>query len=171
MDGTTGVDNPGSGPSARAEPSATPGIAPSAPPHVLVVEDNVTNQFVFAHFLRRIGLPFDMVPNGAEALAAWEAGGYDVVLMDIEMPVMDGYETARELRRREAGRHRAPTPIIALTADAMQESRDRARACGMNDFVTKPVELDRLRRSILKALRPEAMPRPEPAAAAGGPLP
>jgi CheY-like chemotaxis protein len=123
-------------------------------PHVLLVEDNVTNRFVFAHFLRRIGVPFHMVENGAEALAAWEAGAYDVVLMDIDMPVMDGYETARELRRREVRLGRASTTIVALTADAMLECRERARSCGMDDFITKPVDLERLRKSIWNALRP-----------------
>jgi CheY-like chemotaxis protein len=136
----------------RPRPGSQARAEHSAAPHVLVVEDNVTNQFVFAHFLRRIGLAFDMVANGAAALAAWETRGYDVVLMDIEMPVMDGYETACELRRREASRNHAPTPIIALTADAVLESRERARSCGMDDFITKPVELDRLRKSIWKAL-------------------
>jgi CheY-like chemotaxis protein len=146
------------GSEACVEPSAASRAAPATAPHVLVVEDNATNRFVFAHFLRRIGLAFDMVPNGAAALAACEERGYDVVLMDIEMPVMDGYETARELRRREAGRDRAPTPIIALTADAMFESRERARSCGMTDFVTKPVEIDRLRTSISKALCRDTFP-------------
>jgi CheY-like chemotaxis protein len=141
----------------RPGSTAVAGTSPVAP-HVLVVEDNVTNQFVFAHFLRRIGLAFDMVANGAAALAAMEKRGYDLVLMDIEMPVMDGYETARELRRREADRERAPTPIIALTADAVLESRERARRCGMDDFITKPVELDRLRSSIWKVMCRDVSP-------------
>jgi CheY-like chemotaxis protein len=127
----------------RAEPAA--GL------HVLIVEDNPTNQFVFAQFLRRLGLPFHVVENGAEAVAAWGERQYDLVLMDIEMPVMDGYAAARELRRREAAEARVPIPIIALTADAMAGSRERARGCGMDDFLTKPVELERLRLAILRA--------------------
>jgi CheY-like chemotaxis protein len=132
-------------------------------PNILVVEDNVTNQFVFSHFLRKIGMPFDMAPNGAEALVAWESGDYDVVLMDIEMPVMDGIEATRELRRREVALDRPPTPIIALSADAMLENREKALQCGMDDFLTKPVELDRLRKTIWQVLG-----RPAAPASAGG---
>jgi CheY-like chemotaxis protein len=146
----------------RAEAEAPAGPRPDLP-NILVVEDNVTNQFVFARFLRKIGMPFAMVPNGAEALVAWESGAYDVVLMDIEMPVMDGIEATRELRCREATRDRPPTPIIALSADAMQENREKALRSGMNDFLTKPVELDRLRRTIWHVLGGTAA-----SAAAGG---
>jgi CheY-like chemotaxis protein len=130
---------------------AAGGRAAEPSPRVLVVEDNPTNQFVFSHFLRRIGLSFHMVGNGADALHAWQHGGYDLVLMDIEMPVMDGYDAARELRRREAAEARRPTPIIALSADALPANFDRARNCGIDDFITKPVELERLRLAILRA--------------------
>lgn len=117
---------------------------------ILVVEDNLTNQFVISHFLRRIGLSFHVVGNGADALHAWQSGRYDLVLMDIEMPVMDGYQAARELRRLEKAQARRPTPIIALSADAMATNFDRVRNCGMDDFITKPVELERLRLAILR---------------------
>jgi CheY-like chemotaxis protein len=139
--------------------TATVPSAAGAPP-ILVVEDNPTNQFVFAHFLRRIGLPFAIVPNGAEALAAWEGGDYGLVLMDIEMPVMDGYEAARTLRRREAAEDRAGTPIIAVSADAMPETRERARRSGMDAFLTKPIDLDGLRRAIRDALLDRRRPAP-----------
>lgn len=133
-----------------SSPYGEEGRAAEAPPRVLVVEDNLTNQFVFSHFLRRIGLSFHVVGNGADALHAWQSGRYDLVLMDIEMPVMDGYEAARELRRREMAQARHPTPIIALSADAVATNLDRARNCGMDDFITKPVELERLRLAILR---------------------
>lgn len=131
-------------------------IRQDSPPRVLVAEDNATNRFVMSHFLTRIGLDFEVSANGAAAVAAWEAGRYDIVLMDIEMPVMDGYEAAQEMRRLEVALGRAATPIIALTADAMPESLETARRCGMDDFITKPIELERLHRAIRRALAPAA---------------
>jgi CheY-like chemotaxis protein len=136
---------------------------PGTPPHVLVVEDNPTNQFVFSHFLRRIGVPFHVVANGVDALLAWQDGGYDVVLMDIEMPVMDGFEATRELRRREAAEARTPTPIIALSAHAMSETSELALRCGIDEVISKPVELERLRRAIWRVVGDPGLPQ-----AAGG---
>lgn len=117
--------------------------------HALMVEDNATNQFVLSHFLRRMGLTFDVVNHGAAALISWESGRHDLVLMDIEMPVLDGYETTRELRRREAAEARARTPIIALSADALPTHRAKAASVGMDGFVTKPIDLDALHAAIL----------------------
>ena len=117
-------------------------------PHILVVEDNATNQFVLSLFLKRLGYTFDVAQHGAEALIAWERRPYDLILMDVEMPVLDGFEATRELRRREQAQDRPHTPIIALSADAMLENRDMAKLVGMDDFVTKPIELDRLERLV-----------------------
>ena len=118
-------------------------------PHILVVEDNATNQFVLSLFLRSAwASTFDVAQHGAEALIAWERGAYDLILMDIEMPVLDGFEATRELRRREQAQGRRRSPIIALSADAMLENREMARLVGMDDFITKPIELDRLERLI-----------------------
>lgn len=119
-------------------------------PHVLVVEDNATNRFVLTLFLDKLSITHDVVQNGAEALLAWERRDYDLVLMDIEMPVLDGLETTRELRRREQLYSRLRTPIVALSADAMVESNLRARQVGMDDFVTKPIELKRLEETIAR---------------------
>ncbi|PJN93561.1 hybrid sensor histidine kinase/response regulator, partial [Amaricoccus sp. HAR-UPW-R2A-40] len=94
------------------------------------------------------GFTFDVAQHGAEALIAWERRAYDLILMDVEMPVLDGFEATRELRRREQAQGRAPIPIIALSADAMLENREMARLVGMDDFITKPIELDRLERLI-----------------------
>jgi len=162
-------------PLAAAEPPA-PGAEPEpgdrdpclGAPHVLVVEDNATNRFVLSLFLERLGFTFDIAKHGAEALIAWEQRAYDVVLMDIEMPVLDGFEATRELRRREQAQGRPPTPIIALSADAMLENRDMARLVGMDDFITKPIELDRLERLIRTqvARRPGEAARPAQAGAA-----
>jgi signal transduction histidine kinase/FixJ family two-component response regulator len=155
-------------PAPSAEPEAAERDPGLGAPHVLVVEDNATNQFVLSLFLRKLGFTFDLARHGAEALIAWERRAYDVVLMDIEMPVLDGLEATRELRRREKAQGRAYTPIIALSADAMLENRDMARLVGMDDFVTKPIELDRLERLIRShAARPTGEPAARPAATAG----
>jgi CheY-like chemotaxis protein len=116
--------------------------------HCLVVEDNPTNQFVIALFLRKLGVTHDLATRGAEALAALADRRFDLVLMDIEMPMLDGYATTREWRRREAAQGRARTPVIALSADALPESRARAFDAGMDDFLTKPLAIDALRATI-----------------------
>jgi len=126
---------------------AVPGGQPAAP-HLLVVEDNPTNQLVITLFLRKLGVTHDLVERGADALAALDTGGYDLVLMDIEMPVLDGYATTRQLRHHEAAQGRARTPVIALSADALPDSRLRAREAGMDDFLTKPIAMDALRHAL-----------------------
>ncbi len=132
-------------------------------PHVLVVEDNATNQFVLSLFLGKLGYSFDVANHGAEALIAWERRRYDVILMDVEMPVLDGFEATRELRRREQAQGRPATPIIALSADAMLENREKARLVGMDDFVTKPIDLERLEAMITAQIaRPLAEPSARP---------
>ena len=135
-------------------------------PHLLVVEDNATNQFVLSLFLKKLGMTFDVAQHGAEALIAWERRSYDLVLMDIEMPVLDGFEATRELRRREQAQGRPYTPIIALSADAMLENREKARLVGMDEFITKPLELDRLGKMIRGQLARRATESPEPAPSA-----
>jgi len=142
----------------RAEAAYTPSFSGTRHPHCLVVEDNPTNQFVVAHFLRKLGITLDMAPRGADALAALEARGYDFVLMDIEMPQLDGYETTRELRRRELASGRRRTTVIALSADALPESEERARRAGMDAFLTKPIVIDALERTIRRHLAPELRP-------------
>ncbi len=140
---------------AEIEPADEP-LPDESAPHVLVVEDNATNQYVFSLYLKKLGMSFDMVSQGADALTAWEKTDYDIILMDIEMPVLDGFEATRELRRREQALARGYTPIIALSADAMAENRDKAREVGMDEFITKPVELDRLRKLIRATIRRSA---------------
>ncbi|MDQ7007175.1 MAG: ATP-binding protein [Acidobacteriota bacterium] len=105
---------------------------------VLLVEDDTVNQLVARGFLSRFGLEVDTVGDGAQALEALERGGYDLVLMDCHMPVLDGFEATRRLRAREAGGTRIP--VVALTASAMEEDRRRCEACGMDDFLVKPLE-------------------------------
>jgi two-component system, sensor histidine kinase and response regulator len=114
-------------------------------PHVLVVEDNVVNQKVAARMLENLGYHVDVAANGLEAVDALERRGYAAVLMDCQMPEMDGYQATAEIRRREGDARR--TPIIAMTAAANREDEIRCRQAGMDEYVTKPVrpgELDRV---------------------------
>ena len=116
----------------------------AVPVHCLVVEDNPTNQLVVTLFLRKLGVTHDLVGRGQRLGAAPD----EVVLMDIEMPVLDGYATTRALREREATQGGPRTPVIALSADAMPDSRRRAGEAGMDDFLTKPIAMDALRRAL-----------------------
>jgi PAS domain S-box-containing protein len=115
------------------------------PKQVLLVEDNPANQKLALMILTRFGCEADLAPNGREAIAAWQAKHYDLILMDCQMPEMDGFTATREIRRREgAGRH---TPIVALTANALEEERQKCFEAGMDDHLAKP-----FRRSDLKQM-------------------
>jgi ligand-binding sensor domain-containing protein/signal transduction histidine kinase/CheY-like chemotaxis protein/HPt (histidine-containing phosphotransfer) domain-containing protein len=117
---------------------------------ILLAEDNLVNQKVARGTLERMGYKVDIVSNGADAVAAWETGRYQVVLMDCQMPVMDGYQATREIRLREHGaRH---VPIIALTADAMKGAERQCRDAGMDDYLTKPLDRARLGETIERHL-------------------
>lgn len=110
---------------------------------VLVVEDNPVNRTIAVRLLAREGCQVDAVESGQEAVEACTNTEYDLVLMDVNMPGVDGYEATRRIRRLEAaGRH---TPIVAMTASAMKGDRERCLECGMDDYVSKPFSADRLR--------------------------
>ena len=118
---------------------------------ILVVEDSVVNQKVVMGLLSKMGHTVTLAVNGQAAVAAVNDSGdtpFDLILMDCQMPEMDGYEATREIRRLEASRARTPVPIIALTANAMQSDRDRCLEAGMDDYLTKPVDPRKLQHSI-----------------------
>jgi PAS domain S-box-containing protein len=131
---------------------------------ILLAEDNITNQQVAVGLLKRLGLRADAVANGAEAIKALETLPYDLVLMDVQMPEMDGLEATRRIRSPHSAVRNHEVPIIAMTASAMQSDREACLNAGMNDYVSKPVS-----RSVLA----EALDRwlPKVAATVAAPLP
>lgn len=128
-------------------------LSEAAGPRVLVVEDNVVNQQLVLVMLARAGYLAEVAADGREALALLRARHFDLVLMDLQMPVMDGLQATRELRRPGSGALDPAVPVIALTANAFAEDRARAFASGMNDFLTKPVDPRRLLETLGKWLR------------------
>ncbi len=119
---------------------------------ILLVEDNITNQQVALGILKKLGLNAEAVLNGAEALAALSVQAYDLILMDLQMPVLDGLETTRCIRALAATVHNPKVPIIAMTANAMQGDRERCLHAGMNDYVAKPVTPQQLAAVLRKWL-------------------
>ena len=118
---------------------------------VLVAEDNQVNALVIQALLSKLGLDVTVVDNGQQALDAITQGSApDMVLMDLQMPEMDGLTATRQIRQWEMGRAQPRVPIIALTADAFEEDRQNCLAAGMDDFLSKPIALD----ALVKALRP-----------------
>jgi CheY-like chemotaxis protein len=121
-------------------------------PSVLLVEDNEVNQAVAVAMLEQQGYAVDVVGDGRAALDAVAGKPYDAVLMDCQLPVMDGYAATAELRRRENGTDHLP--IIALTAHTFGGERDRCLAAGMDDFVAKPVRADALAAALERHIEP-----------------
>jgi|GEM_PF-2523494 len=125
---------------------------------ILLVEDNPTNQMVAVGMLDAIGLGADIAINGAEAIDALRMGlktlPYTLVFMDGQMPVMDGYEATRAIRAGEAGEENREVTIVAMTANAMVGDREKCITSGMDDFITKPVELSILTKMLMKWLLP-----------------
>ncbi len=138
----------------RAAETAAPAFGERAL-RVLAAEDNRVNQIVLQTLLAQAGITPTIVDNGEEAVAAWEAAEWDVILMDMQMPVLDGSQATRRIRRREAETGRPATPIIALTANAMRHQVESYVAAGMSGFVAKPIAVPDLFAAIAAALPAE----------------
>ncbi|MFI4982269.1 MAG: response regulator [Nevskiales bacterium] len=123
---------------------------------ILLVEDNATNLQVGQALLEALGCSVSTARNGLEAVAAYRDGSFDLVLMDCQMPEMDGYEAARAIRQMETFRGCA-TPIVALTAHALDDSRDKSLEAGMNDHLTKPFTMAALAGKLVRWLGPAAI--------------
>ena len=118
---------------------------------ILVAEDSPVNQKIMALFLERDGHRVSLVDNGAAAVAALEREQFDLVLMDVQMPVMDGFEATRAIRSLEGGTGER-LPIIALTAHAVEGDRERCLAAGMDDYLSKPFQIGTFREMISRFL-------------------
>jgi two-component system sensor histidine kinase/response regulator len=118
----------------------------SAAGRVLVVEDNVVNQRLAKVLIERLGYEVDLAANGEEAVTQLARRSYDVALMDCQMPVLDGFEATRQVRRLDAPACR--TPIVAMTASAMDGDREQCLNSGMDDYLTKPLDLEKLKTAI-----------------------
>jgi CheY-like chemotaxis protein len=126
---------------------------------ILVADDNAVNRKVVTRLLEKLGFHADAVADGSAAVAQWACGNYDLILMDCQMPSLDGYEATREIRRREGGaRH---LPIVALTADAMNGADRACFDAGMDAYLTKPIDRRMLEETLRRLMRLEI-----PAAAA-----
>jgi signal transduction histidine kinase/CheY-like chemotaxis protein len=123
---------------------------------VLLAEDNLVNQKVALVMLKRLGIEADVVATGIEALDALVGVSYDLVLMDCQMPEMDGFEATRRIRERERGSRRMP--VVAMTANAMVGDRERCLEAGMDDHIPKPVRVDALHRTLARWLPAGAVP-------------
>jgi CheY-like chemotaxis protein/HPt (histidine-containing phosphotransfer) domain-containing protein len=123
---------------------------------LLLVEDNSMNQLVATKLLTKLGYEVAVAGNGIEALQAMSDAEYDAVLMDCQMPEMDGYAATREIRRREGETRR--TPVIAMTAAAMQGDREACLAAGMDDYLTKPIRPDSLAEMLNRWVTPNEPP-------------
>jgi signal transduction histidine kinase/CheY-like chemotaxis protein/HPt (histidine-containing phosphotransfer) domain-containing protein len=137
----------------RAEP--VPGADQALGVHLLLAEDNPVNQAVATNMLEIIGCTAEVAENGRAAVQAFLKGGFDLVLMDVQMPEMDGFQAAGEIRRIEARRGGQRLPIVALTANAMQGDRERCVGAGMDDYLSKPFTLEQLR-EVIARWRPAA---------------
>jgi CheY-like chemotaxis protein len=124
---------------------------------VLLAEDNRVNRTIALRMLERSGYQADAVSNGLLVVEAALSGRYDIVLMDVHMPEMDGLQATAEIRRRETGQR---LPIVAMTARAMAGDREGCLEAGMDDYLSKPVRLEELVNAIERCLRPKNPPPP-----------
>jgi CheY-like chemotaxis protein len=133
-------------------------VRPDHGGRVLIVEDNAANLKVAMRMVERLGYRADKAGNGVEAVRVLDRMNYDAVLMDCQMPEMDGYEATRQIRRHEKEGRR--TPIIAMTASAMAGDRERCLAAGMDDYISKPIKLHVVAAVLERWLGPVQEPAP-----------
>jgi CheY-like chemotaxis protein len=145
-----GVEAAGPQPTAAPAPNAPPALQPIRSLSILVVEDNQVNQLLATVLLGKAGHRVDIAANGLEALDAVRRRTYDVILMDVQMPEMDGIEATRRIRTM--GGPTSRIPIIAMTANAMKGDRERLLAAGMTDYVSKPIDKAQLFQAIAACL-------------------
>jgi CheY-like chemotaxis protein len=151
---------PATGEDMQAAPAALPQLqrqSGSADARILVVEDNLINQKVALKLLEKLGYPAEAVNNGEKAVERILETPLSLVLMDCQMPVMDGFEATRQVRKLETARR---TPIVALTAGALQSDEEMCLRSGMDAFITKPVDLRKLT-EVLAHWHPGAAPEAE----------
>ena len=117
-------------------------------PRLLAAEDNPTNQVVLSTIMQLFGFELTLVGDGAQAVETWRRQEFDVILMDVQMPVMDGIEATRAIRAAELAGHRRRTPIIALSANAFVHQIDEYLAAGMDAHVSKPIDLAALQAAL-----------------------
>jgi signal transduction histidine kinase/ActR/RegA family two-component response regulator len=151
-------DAPKRSPKSPAPPEPAQPVAPTRLARILAVEDNVVNQKVLQTLLLQAGLEPVIVANGAEAVEAWRAEPWDAIIMDVQMPVMDGPTATRKIRELEGLSACLRTPIIGLTANAMPHQVAEYETCGMDVVVTKPIEVKRLFDALDRALNGEFDP-------------
>jgi len=137
-------------PTHASSTAGVPGLKPGV--RVLVADDNVVNQKVVAHLLRKLGAEVYSATNGVEALQMLRGRDFDVVLMDCQMPEMDGYEATRQLRNFEDSHPNRHIPVIALTANALATDRQKCVAAGMNNYLSKPIDRVRLEQALTLAV-------------------
>ena len=170
--GINSVENEGStfwftvkvAPGMRQQKKRDPSYTASLNGHVLVVEDQPVNRQVVKSYLEKLGATCDIHHDGREGLEAFMAqpARFDLILMDVQMPVMDGYQCSREIRKYEETKGIPHVPIIALTAEGQSNDRDNCIAAGMDDFLSKPIDLIQFTDTLKKWLRPKKMNKSEP---------
>ena len=122
--------------------------------NVLVVDDNATNRLVLTTLLDQFEIANTAVDGGQAAIDVWAAGGWDLILMDIHMPGMDGLTASKQIRAREQAMGHARTPIIAVTASVLSHETEAYFAAGMDDCIAKPIEIGALLETIRRAMPP-----------------
>lgn len=146
-------------------PLPAPSPLPCSPMNILLAEDNPVNRALTQRLLEKLGCRVTTATDGREAVRLWQQHHYDLIFMDCLMPDMDGYQATRTLRQQEQQRQLSHTPVIALTASAMEQDEERSRQAGMDVFVAKPVNLDMLRAVLeqyCSGTKPEAAPLSHP---------